>query len=108
MGYRLHFEIPNVRHKSLNRSSLELGKMYKNWDEFLTKYDDLDNDLGLTYNLEYDWQLAEFTYFVRELKEHNDYLVKNDLEYTLYNMELLDKLVKLAIEKRYIVRFIEY
>lgn len=102
MGYRLHFEIPNVI------NSLELGKMYKNWEEFLTKYDDLDNDLGLTYNLEYDWQLAEFTYFVRELKERNDYLVKNDLEYTLYNMELLDKLAKLAIEKKYIVRFIEY
>lgn len=102
MGYRLHFEIPNII------NSIELGKMYKNWEEFLTKYDELNNGLDLSYDLRYDWQLAEFTYFVRELKEHNDYLVKNDLEYTLYNMDLLDKLVKLAIEKRYIVRFIEY
>lgn len=106
MGYRLHFEIPNVRHESLNRSSLELGKMYENWDEFLYKYDDLDDDLGLIFNL--DWQLAEFTDFVKDLKERNDYLIKNDLEYTLYNMELLDELVELAIEKRYIIRFVVY
>lgn len=100
MGYRLHFEIPNVR------DSLELGKMYKNWEEFSYKYDDLENDLGLIFNL--DWQLAEFTDFVKELKEHNDNLVKNDLEYALYNMELLDELVELAIENKYIVRFVEY
>ena len=106
MGYRLHFEIPNVRHESLNRSSLELGKMYRNWEEFLNKYDDLDDDLGLIFNL--DWQLAEFTDFVKGLKEHNDYLAKNDLEYELYNMELLDELVELAIEKRYIIRFVVY
>lgn len=106
MGYRLHFEIPNVRHESLNRSSLELGKMYENWDEFLNKYDDLDDDLGLIFNL--DWQLAEFTDFVKDLKEHNDNLIKNDLEYSLYNMELLDELVELAIENKYIVRFVEY
>ena len=106
MGYRLHFEIPNVRHESLNRSSLELGKMYENWDEFLYKYDDLDDDLGLIFNL--DWQLVEFTDFVKDLKDHNDYLVKNDLEYTLYNMDLLDELAELAIEKSYIVRFVVY
>lgn len=101
MGYRLHFEIPNVRHESLipYNSSLELGKMYKNWDEFTLYYKE--------YNLGYDWELAEFTDFIKELKEHNDYLVKNDLEYALYNMDLLDELVELAIEKRYIVRFIE-
>lgn len=103
MGYRLHFEIPNIR-----KSSLELGKMYKNWEDFLNKYYDLDDDLGLSYNLRYDWQLAEFTEFVKDLKDHNNNLVKNDLEYTLYNMDLLDQLVELAIENKYIVRFVEY
>lgn len=108
MGYRLHFEIPNVRHESLNNSGLELGKMYKNWEEFTLYYDELENDLGLTYDLRSDWDLAEFKDFVEELKEYNDYLIENDLAYVLYNMDLLDELVELAIEKRYIVRFIEY
>ena len=108
MGYRLHFEIPNVRHESLNSGSLELGKMYDNWYEFTLYYEDLEDELGLTYNLGYDWELASFKDFVKDLKEHNDKLVKNDLEYTLYNMDLLDELVELAIAKRYIVRFIKY
>lgn len=107
MGYRLHFEIPNVRHESLNSGELELGKMYRNWEEFTKEYD-LDNDLGLRYNLGNDWELAEFKDFVEELKEHNDELVKNDLEYALYNMELLDELVKLAIENKYKVRFVKH
>lgn len=107
MGYRLHFEIPNVRHKSLDSGGLELGRMYKNWNEFINEYD-LESVLGLIYYLEYDWQLAEFKDFVKDLKEHNDELVKNDLEYTLYNMELLDELVELAIENKYIVRFVQY
>ncbi len=107
MGYRLHFEIPNVRHRSLNSGGLELGRMYRNWDEFINEYD-LENDLGLIYELQYDWELAEFKDFVEELKEHNDELVKNDLEYALYNMELLDELIELAIENRYTVRFIQY
>lgn len=103
MGYRLHFEIPNIR-----TDSLELGKIYKNWEEFLDEYHEIESDLGLIYNLEYNWQIESFKDFVKELKERNDYLIENDLAYTLYNMELLDELVKLSIENRYIVRFIEY
>ena len=73
--------------------------MYKNWDEFLYKYDDLENDLGLIFNL--DWQLAEFTDFVKDLKEHNDNLIIIGVicMNMLYNMEFYELVVTL---KKYI------
>lgn len=108
MGNSLHFEIPNVEHKSLYFDSFQLGIIYKDWDEFTSCYNKLEDDSGWIFKLAYNLELARFKRFVKALKSHNDLLVKNHSRYTLSKMNLFDELVELAIENRYTVRFIIY
>lgn len=110
MGNSLHLEIPNVEHKSLYFGSFQLGRIYENWDEFISYYDKLEDDSGWIFRLALNLELASFERFVKDLKEHNDLLVKNHSRYALSNskMNLFDELVELAIENRYEVRFITY
>ena len=99
MGYRLYASIPNVNYEEEN---LELGKQYNSrWQDFNETYFGSYDGLGMLVP-------EMFDEFLRDLKMINQEIIENKENYTLYNIDKLEKMFEYAKENNYYVYFESY